>query len=64
MSLMRRRGAKRTAGVVGVQPAAVIAYNKIEMWTCRQARRRWGKAGFVGTDGGGSGAGWQSVGRF
>ena len=34
---MRRRGAKRTAGVAGTHPAAVIAFN--EMWTYRQARR-------------------------
>ena len=35
---MRRRGAKRTAGVAGSRPAAVIAFD--EMWTYRQARRR------------------------
>ena len=34
---MRRRGAKRTAGVAGAPPAAVIAFD--EMWTYRQARR-------------------------
>ena len=37
-SRMRRRGAKRTAGVVGNRPAAVVAFD--EMWTYRQARRR------------------------
>ena len=35
---MRRRGEKRTSGVAGAQPAAVIAFD--EMWTYRQARRR------------------------
>ena len=35
---MRRRGAKRTAGVAGAPPAAVIAFD--EMWTYQQARRR------------------------
>ena len=35
---MRRRCEKRTAGVVGAQSAAVIAFD--EMWTYRQARRR------------------------
>ena len=35
---MRRRGEKRTAGVVGNRPAAVIAF--AELWTYRQARRR------------------------
>ena len=35
---MRRRDAKRTAGVVGAQPAAVIAF--AELWTYQQARRR------------------------
>ena len=34
---MRRRGKKRTAGVVGAQPTAVIAFD--EMWTYQQARR-------------------------
>ena len=37
-SRMRRRGAKRTAGVAGAHPAAVAAFD--EMWTYRQARRR------------------------
>ena len=36
-SRMRRRGEKRTAGVVGA-PAAVIAFD--EMWTYQQARRQ------------------------
>ena len=35
---MRRRRAKRTAGVAGDQPAVVIACD--EMWTYRQARRK------------------------
>ena len=35
---MRRRGEKRTAGVVGAHPTAVIAFD--EMWTYRQAWRR------------------------
>ena len=35
---MRRRGAKRTAGVAGAHPAAVIAFD--EMWTYQQVRRR------------------------
>ena len=36
--MVGRRGAKRTAGVAGASPAAVIAFD--EMWTYRQARRR------------------------
>ena len=36
---MRRRGEKRNAGVVGAQPAAVIAFDEM-MWTYRRARRR------------------------
>ena len=35
---MRRQREKRIAGVVGAQPAVVIAFD--EMWTYRQARRQ------------------------
>ena len=37
-SRMRRRGAKRTVGVGGAHPTALIAFD--EMWTYRQVRRR------------------------
>ena len=40
---MRRRGEKRTAGVAGAPPAAVIAFD--EMWTYRQVRRRGKRQG-------------------
>ena len=57
-SRMRRRGEKRTAGVVGVQPAAVIAFDEM----CLPADAAAQTAGCVSVDGGGRAGEPQPVG--